>query len=350
MQWRSRPEVLIFTLFCVLRTVAVRWRCFHVASAQTCLATAPSKVAETEEELRPDKNTRELAFTRMFSDALKPLLSRFPLQDKPRLHKWVANMNRRGWTPSRHQYLCSEHFTQSCFDIRWGIRYLKQTAVPTIFPADNNDGEKDFCLSKQSPMITSSASEVGVEPKEASYYSSKPLILRNSWRAAQRNARQDAAEASKTGGLPLVVGTGIVFLTEIPEPGVCDDGMVAGSDLKQHPLDRLHTKAQLDSAVAELCCDASALTDTADPQTAPGQTFLEENSTARESSGGGRASADEHSYCRAEDTNRDQLWCKVLCLNAKIMELDRREQNTVAKIQALETEIALLQRDADRRL
>ncbi|XP_004082934.3 THAP domain-containing protein 5 isoform X2 [Oryzias latipes] len=274
----------------------------------------------------------------------------FPLQDKPRLHKWVANMNRRGWTPSRHQYLCSEHFTQSCFDIRWGIRYLKQTAVPTIFPADNNDGEKDFCLSKQSPMITSSASEVGVEPKEASYYSSKPLILRNSWRAAQRNARQDAAEASKTGGLPLVVGTGIVFLTEIPEPGVCDDGMVAGSDLKQHPLDRLHTKAQLDSAVAELCCDASALTDTADPQTAPGQTFLEENSTARESSGGGRASADEHSYCRAEDTNRDQLWCKVLCLNAKIMELDRREQNTVAKIQALETEIALLQRDADRRL
>lgn len=117
-------------------------------------------------------------------------------------------------------------------------------------------------------MITSSASEVGVEPKEASYYSSKPLILRNSWRAAQRNARQDAAEASKTGGLPLVVGTGIVFLTEIPEPGVGDDGMLAGSDLKQHPLDRLHTKAQLDSAVAELCCDASALTDTADPQSA----------------------------------------------------------------------------------
>ncbi|TMS03038.1 THAP domain-containing protein 5 [Larimichthys crocea] len=59
----------------------------------------------------------------------------FPLQDKPRLQKWVDNMKREEWTPSRHQYLCSEHFTEDCFDIRWGIRYLKNTAIPTVFPS-----------------------------------------------------------------------------------------------------------------------------------------------------------------------------------------------------------------------
>lgn len=43
-------------------------------------------------------------------------------------------MKRQEWTPSRHQYLCSEHFTEDSFDLRWGIRYLKHTAIPTIFP------------------------------------------------------------------------------------------------------------------------------------------------------------------------------------------------------------------------
>lgn len=59
---------------------------------------------------------------------------RFPLHDKSRLQKWVDNMKRHDWIPSRHQYLCSEHFTEGCFDIRWGIRYLKNTAIPTVFP------------------------------------------------------------------------------------------------------------------------------------------------------------------------------------------------------------------------
>ena len=35
-----------------------------------------------------------------------------------------------------------------------------------------------------------------------------------------------------------------------------------------------------------------------------------------------------------------------MSLHAKILELDRREEGTVAKIRALETEIALLKRDS----
>ncbi|XP_024144577.1 THAP domain-containing protein 5 [Oryzias melastigma] len=265
----------------------------------------------------------------------------FPLQDKSRLQKWVGNMNRRGWTPSRHQCLCSEHFTQSCFDIRWGIRYLKQTAIPTIFPAADNDGEKNLNTNIQSPTIASHISEVIIEPKESSFYSSTPLILSNSWKPAQR---KNSPEPSETGELPLVLRTGIIFQTEE------DNRMLAGPDPKQHPSNKLNSEVQADSAVDELCCDAedADLTDTA-------ASFFEKNSTVclsegRTPSNGNHVSVDEHSYCRAEDTDKDHLWCKVLCLNAKILELGRREQSTVAKIQALEKEIALLQRDANRRI
>lgn len=42
-------------------------------------------------------------------------------------------MGRENWTPSRHQYICHEHFAPSCFKLRWGIRYLENDAVPTVF-------------------------------------------------------------------------------------------------------------------------------------------------------------------------------------------------------------------------
>ena len=64
---------------------------------------------------------------------------RFPLHDKERLEKWLKNMKRDSWVPSKYQFLCSDHFTPDSLDIRWGIRYLKHTAIPTIFslPEDN---------------------------------------------------------------------------------------------------------------------------------------------------------------------------------------------------------------------
>lgn len=53
----------------------------------------------------------------------------------------------------------------------------------------------------------------------------------------------------------------------------------------------------------------------------------------------------EHSYSRP-DTGKHQLWRKIFSLHAKILDLDRREQSTVAKIHALETEISHLKRDS----
>ncbi|XP_018606051.1 THAP domain-containing protein 5-like [Scleropages formosus] len=71
---------------------------------------------------------------------------KFPLQDPVRLQQWLKNMGRDGWSPSRHQYLCHEHFTPSCFTMRWGIRYLASDAVPTIFNlTENPEKRKSSC-------------------------------------------------------------------------------------------------------------------------------------------------------------------------------------------------------------
>ncbi|XP_041920467.1 THAP domain-containing protein 5-like [Alosa sapidissima] len=67
---------------------------------------------------------------------------KFPLHDSTRLQSWLKNMDREDWTPSRHQYLCHEHFLPSCFTIRWGIRYLDNNAVPTIFDWSDNKGKR----------------------------------------------------------------------------------------------------------------------------------------------------------------------------------------------------------------
>ncbi|XP_053329193.1 uncharacterized protein LOC128503181 [Spea bombifrons] len=59
---------------------------------------------------------------------------KFPLQDKVRLKQWLLNMNTENFIPTKNQYLCSKHFKPSCFQYRWGVRFLKPDAVPTIFP------------------------------------------------------------------------------------------------------------------------------------------------------------------------------------------------------------------------
>ncbi|XP_044161964.1 THAP domain-containing protein 5-like [Bufo gargarizans] len=58
---------------------------------------------------------------------------KFPLHDKVRLKQWLTNMNLENFFPTKSLYLCSKHFKQSCFQTRWGARYLRHDAVPTIF-------------------------------------------------------------------------------------------------------------------------------------------------------------------------------------------------------------------------
>ncbi|XP_066560092.1 THAP domain-containing protein 5 isoform X2 [Amia ocellicauda] len=51
-------------------------------------------------------------------------------------------MRREDWLPSKYQHLCNEHFTPSCFDLRWGIRYLASDAVPTLFQHSDGSGKR----------------------------------------------------------------------------------------------------------------------------------------------------------------------------------------------------------------
>ncbi|NXY01086.1 THAP5 protein, partial [Pteruthius melanotis] len=91
----------------------------------------------------------------------------FPLHDKERLEKWLRNMKRDSWTPSKHQLLCSDHFTPDSLDVRWGIRYLKHTAVPTIFSSPD-DEKKDSSQNSPQQVQKEDQEETNVLSEKAS--------------------------------------------------------------------------------------------------------------------------------------------------------------------------------------
>ncbi|XP_034528833.1 THAP domain-containing protein 5-like [Notolabrus celidotus] len=291
----------------------------------------------------------------------------FPLQDKPRLQKWVDNMKREEWTPSRHQYLCSEHFTEDCFDIRWGIRYLKNTAIPTVFPSIEDEEEKRCSTIKRSPTAQHRNLDAKLTGFE-SPLSKRPLILSRTCKKAHAGTTKDTptkhAESIKA---PLLVSaTGIAHDSNIFEvqAATCeisaDGGVSTVSCLALSPCNEAFSEAQADSTVTVLCCETlgplpdGENVDAATLQAALGQTFsfvpvemVKDEpcfSEERGPSEGEHISVYEHAYCRP-DTDKDQLWSKILSLHAKIVELDHREESTVGKIRALETEISLLKKD-----
>ncbi|XP_052332774.1 uncharacterized protein LOC118376751 isoform X2 [Oncorhynchus keta] len=94
---------------------------------------------------------------------------KFPLQDPARLEQWLKNMGREDWSPSRHQYICHEHFASSSFKLRWGIRYLENNAVPTVFQLtekrkgeEHSESQKSKRLRHGRKPLTTSSSDVGM--------------------------------------------------------------------------------------------------------------------------------------------------------------------------------------------
>ncbi|XP_068443184.1 THAP domain-containing protein 5-like isoform X2 [Clinocottus analis] len=290
----------------------------------------------------------------------------FPLQDQSRLQRWVDNMKREEWTPSRHQYLCSEHFTDDCFDIRWGIRYLKNTAIPTMFPSNADDGEKKVPSINRSPKAKPMT--IDIQPTGFdSPLSKRPLILSRTCKKVQLGTANNivAKDTEMLFELPLVSDTGISCHSDLTAPCELpgDSGRPTVSCLALSPCNEPRGKEQADSIVTVVCCESLGLysdgeenVDVGVLQAALGQTysfvpvemvtdepascFLEERGPCEEEN----ISVCEHSYCRS-DTDKDQLWRKILSLHTKILELDHREESTLTKVRALETEVALLKRD-----
>ncbi|XP_004464943.2 THAP domain-containing protein 8 isoform X2 [Dasypus novemcinctus] len=61
-------------------------------------------------------------------------------------------MGREHWVPSCHQHLCSEHFTPASFQWRWGVRYLRPDAVPSIFSQAPPTKVLKQCRSVEKPV------------------------------------------------------------------------------------------------------------------------------------------------------------------------------------------------------
>ncbi|CAJ1054981.1 THAP domain-containing protein 5-like [Xyrichtys novacula] len=278
-------------------------------------------------------------------------------------------MRREDWTPSRHQYLCNEHFTGDCFDIRWGIRYLKSTAIPTRFSFTEDEEEKRCNNVKRT--LTEQSRTLDIKPTGfESPHSKRPLILSrtnkkvNLGTTKSIHVRQTESINSPT----LVSGAGTSHDLSLPEVQAttcevpAESGRSTVSCLALSTYSEIIPETQTDSSVTVLCCETlgplpdGENVDPSAPQAGFGQTlnfvpvevledesigcFAEESGPSEEE----HVSVYEHTYCR-QDTDKDQLWSKILSLHARIVELDRREESTVAKIRALETEIALLKKD-----
>ncbi|GCC29250.1 hypothetical protein chiPu_0007688 [Chiloscyllium punctatum] len=57
---------------------------------------------------------------------------RFP-SNPWRRTEWIRLVRRENFKPSKHTFLCSKHFEQTCFDRTGQTRRLREDAVPTIF-------------------------------------------------------------------------------------------------------------------------------------------------------------------------------------------------------------------------
>lgn len=58
---------------------------------------------------------------------------RFPHSQPDLLRQWIANMHSVDFMPSQKAVVCSDHFSDECFNKTGQTTRLRQGAVPTIF-------------------------------------------------------------------------------------------------------------------------------------------------------------------------------------------------------------------------
>ena len=99
----------------------------------------------------------------------------FPHQNPNLLKKWVHVIRRKQWKPTKHSFICSDHFHESCFVIRPGAegRRLKDDAVPSIFQTFPFYYQKDIKLRRSSRKRQYLTHEV-VAPSEVEPSTSGP--------------------------------------------------------------------------------------------------------------------------------------------------------------------------------
>ncbi|XP_063242346.1 zinc finger protein 616-like isoform X5 [Bacillus rossius redtenbacheri] len=64
----------------------------------------------------------------------KVTFHKFP-KDAARRAAWIEAVHRKNWTPTKNSMLCSDHFTEDCFDrTSLSVVRLREYAVPSVFP------------------------------------------------------------------------------------------------------------------------------------------------------------------------------------------------------------------------
>ncbi|XP_032132188.1 THAP domain-containing protein 5 isoform X1 [Sapajus apella] len=162
----------------------------------------------------------------------------FPLHDKERLEKWLKNMKRDSWVPSKYQFLCSDHFTPDSLDIRWGIRYLKQTAVPTIFSLPEDNQGKDPSKKKSQKKKLEDEKEVCLKAK-----SEESFVLNETKNIVNTNVPPEHAELLHSSSL---------VKPPAPKTGSIQNNMLTLNVVKQHtgkPESTLETSVNQDTGI-----------------------------------------------------------------------------------------------------
>ncbi|NWR94308.1 THAP5 protein, partial [Furnarius figulus] len=329
----------------------------------------------------------------------------FPLHDKERLEKWLRNMKRDSWTPSKHQLLCSDHFTPDSLDVRWGIRYLKHTAVPTIF-SSSDDEEKDSAqncpqeIQRQDPEETNVVSEKASVPLELCAPKKNPVIAQNVEAEAEvvcstafskplRVQKDDfqaetvMLDSSSKQHInqpnPILMAAAVHSMettsvhTSPEDPGGCTATVLQFTDPDytiENPVPHVVCPGEVqptsedavllstvtqsieqfsgseESVIAIIMPDESP----EEPEIvnssflAVNEECLDTEDTEMIEYGGSEILQTEHSYCK-QDIDRDHLWQKISKLHSKITLLEMQEIKTLGRLRSLEALIGQLKQE-----
>ncbi|XP_051886418.1 THAP domain-containing protein 5-like [Pristis pectinata] len=223
----------------------------------------------------------------------------FPLQNKERLNKWIKNMKKENWFPTKHQCICSDHFTADSFEWRWGIRYLKTHAVPTVFsfPTHEQNKKPNFRHIRRKNISPEGTSETKLKifgPAASAEISSERLELS----IANAQYVEQPEGNSEINTVPTRTNGN-------SEPVVQDTPNEPFTMIKEVEMNQLLNNKQ--SIVTEVL-------------------------------------QVEHSYCR-QDTDKALLWEKISRLQKKIKKLQQQEQGTAAELKRMEKLIEQLKQE-----
>ncbi|XP_030071892.1 THAP domain-containing protein 5 isoform X2 [Microcaecilia unicolor] len=325
----------------------------------------------------------------------KPSFYPFPLHDMERLERWLRNMKRGSWIPTKHHYLCSDHFTPDSFDVRWGIRYLKPNAIPTVFCATQNLQERDHSKhSRQikeqeseeiseiielnslsgpsesySPIITPTTLEATLEKSielhlqhnkctlkmapveniECDTFSSLENLLNSSAIPMQHSKLEQFLESEDTGSTKEDSPENSVSLIEVNSVDIqqTNENSLLFSASTQ-TIEQFNTNE--DSVITIIVPAKCSEEPSSVASSIASQLLIKlENAELGESfckdmDSGAEVLQTEHSYCR-QDIDKDRLWQKIAVLHSKITVLEVQERKTLSRLRSLEALIGQLKQE-----